>query len=48
MQVASGSLASLGTGEDDVQEDDQQVGAKDGSEVGPGMRRFGKKGRFGC
>jgi hypothetical protein len=31
-----------------MQEDDQQVGTKDGSQIRPGMRRLGKEGGFGC
>lgn len=47
MQIASGSLTSFGTGQEKMQEDDQQVGTKDGSEIRPGVWRLGKKGGFG-
>jgi hypothetical protein len=31
-----------------MQEDDQEVGTKDGSEIRPGMWGFGEEGGFGC
>lgn len=47
MQIASGSLSSFGTGQENMQEDYQQVGTKDGSEIRPRVRRLGKEGGFG-
>jgi hypothetical protein len=48
MKITSGSLTSFWTREEDVQEDDQEVGPKDGSEIRPRMWRLGEEGGFGC